>query len=494
MRTFLRSFVTQWAQGVGRKVKETVETVFYSRRMENTQLKQGVNERGGFQACALRRSGLFLTGVLFLFGVLGNVFGVERFPPPEFEPGYVMPTTTLPVPRAELLEWVDVAVLLAALSLSTWFVLKKRSRKWILALGIVSLLYFGFYRKGCVCAIGSIQDVTLAVFDNGYAVPFAIVAFFLLPILFALFFGRTFCAAVCPQGAIQDLVLIKPLKIWPWLESALRLIPAIYLGAAVLFAATGSAFIICEWDPFVALFRRNGSASMLGLGAAFLLVGMFIGRPYCRFLCPYGAILSWVSRFSKWFVTLSPNDCIQCALCDEACPYGAIADPAESKAIESTTRVKWIPMTALMLLLIALGGWLGNRMTVPLSRVHPTVSLAERLASEDAGQVKGTTDASQACRQTGRAVSEVVAEALKIRAQFTLGSTLFGAFIGLIIGAKLLALSIAQPRTVYEPDQANCVSCGRCYKFCPKELARVKKLGRKPAPPTAPGPTPGLAK
>ena len=74
-----------------------------------------------------------------------------------------MPATTLPTPRADLLEWLDVAVLLAALGLSSYFVLQQRARNWILGLGIFSLLYFGFYRQGCVCAIGSIQDVTLAL-------------------------------------------------------------------------------------------------------------------------------------------------------------------------------------------------------------------------------------------------------------------------------------------------------------------------------------------
>ena len=38
------------------------------------------------------------------------------------------------------------------------------------------------------------------------AVPLAVVAFFALPLVFALFFGRTFCAAVCPLGAVQELV------------------------------------------------------------------------------------------------------------------------------------------------------------------------------------------------------------------------------------------------------------------------------------------------
>lgn len=408
-------------------------------------------------------------------------FGVERFPPPEFEPGYQIPVTTLPAPRLQLLEWVDVLVLFLALCLSTYFVLKKRSRRWILGLGLFSLAYFGFYRKGCVCAIGSIQDVALGVFDNGYSLPLAITAFFLLPILFALFFGRSFCGSVCPQGAIQDLFVLKPVQIWPWLERTLRVIPMIYLGAAVLFAATGSAFIICEWDPFVALFRRSGSTGMLTLGAAFLVAGAFFGRPYCRFLCPYGAVLSWVSRFSKWRVTLSPHDCIHCALCDVACPYGAIDEPAQPELDPAAKKRRLTMGIVLLPVLAALGFWIGGQLTVPFSKLHPTVQLAERVMAEDTQKVTGTTEASTAFRATGKPAAELTAQALQVRHRFSIGAPLFGLFLGLVFGAKIISLAMASPTRIYEPDQANCVSCGRCYKYCPRELSRIKKLTQRPA-------------
>jgi NosR/NirI family transcriptional regulator, nitrous oxide reductase regulator len=416
--------------------------------------------------------------------------GAERFPPPEFEPGeYTMPPITTPAPRASFMEFVDVGLLLAALSLATYAALQKRARKWVLWVMMGSLAYFGFVRKGCICPIGSIQDVTLALFQPGYAVPWSVVVFFLLPLLFTLFFGRTFCAAVCPLGAAQDIVVWKPLKLRSWVEQALGLVPYAYLGAAVLFAATGSAFIICEWDPFVSFFRRGGSAQMLAIGSGFLLVGLFIGRPYCRFLCPYGAVLSLLSRVSKWNVTLTPQDCLKCEICDVACPFGAIAEPDE--AAPPKARPGWGRLALLgllTLLLVGGGAWLGGQLARPMSKTHRTVSLAERVAAEDAGRITEPNNPSKAFRSTGKPVHELYAEAMRVRQQFRLGGLLLGGFLGLVLGVKLISLSFDEPHQVYEPDRANCVACGRCYAYCPKELVRVKRHEKKETPQPAKAP------
>ena len=170
--------------------------------------------------------------------------------------------------------------------------MKGRSRTGLFLLSIVSLAWLGFWRKGCVCPIGAIQNVTQALFDKDYAAGGLVIAVFVLPLVFTLFFGRSFCASVCPLGAVQELVAVRPVQVPTWIDHALGLLAYVYLGAAVLFAATGSAWIICRYDPFVGLFRLTSSASMLALSAGFLGVGLFIGRPYCRWLCPYGAILA----------------------------------------------------------------------------------------------------------------------------------------------------------------------------------------------------------
>ena len=341
---------------------------------------------------------------------------------------------------------------------------------------IAALFYFGFWRDGCICPVGAIQNVTLTVFDSTYAIPLAAAAFFVIPLVFTLFNGRIFCGAVCPLGAIQDAVLIHPVDVPRWLESGLRLLAYTYLGAAVLFAAIGSAFLICRYDPFVGFFRLSGNWNILILGVCLLVIGLFVGRPYCRFLCPYGVILRHLSRLSKRRVTITPSECIKCRLCEEACPFGAIREPTEDwpEGEYKIAKRRLALFLVLLPVLVAAGGWGGYLLKERLARVHPRVRTAERVYLEESGQVTGTTDASDAFRTTGQTSESLYAEATAIRHQFALGGALLGGFIGFVAGGKLIALSVRRRRTEYEADPASCFACGRCYTYCPKEHERLK--------------------
>jgi NosR/NirI family nitrous oxide reductase transcriptional regulator len=403
---------------------------------------------------------------------------VERFPPPDFESGYIQPTPTTPEPQQTFYEYIDTAVLFTALVLATFLILKTRKRRSIFVMMIVSLIYFGFWRKGCVCPIGAIQNVTLSFFDPGYAVPITIMLFFLLPLLFTLFFARVFCAAVCPLGVIQDLVLLRPTSLPQWLESGLRLFAYVYLAAAVLFAATGSAFIICRYDPFVSFFRLGGSLNILILGACLLFIGMFIGRPYCRFICPYGVILRQISRISKWKVAITPDDCIKCRLCEDSCHFGAIKTPTEDWPAHDYNKSKkrLVFLIILLPILVLSFGWIGSTLQPVTSRVHATVRLADRIYLEESGEVEETTDASDAFRATGKDIKELYTEAMAIQTRFRLGGWLAGGFVGLVIALKLIGLSLQRHRIDYEADRAGCLACGRCFEYCPKEHAKRKQV------------------
>jgi len=240
---------------------------------------------------------------------------------------YVTPEVQHPRPRSVARQVVDVGLLVLALGLAAWLALRRRSRAGLVAVTVASVAYFGFYREGCICAIGSIQNVALSIADPRYAVPYHVIAFFTLPLVAALFFGRVFCSGVCPLGAIQELVMLKQVNVPRKLDRALGWGPWIYLVLAVVFAVLPIAyrdFLICRFDPFVGFFRFTGQAWLLMLGGLFLVAGVFIGRPYCRWLCPYGALLSILSRYAWRSFSITPDRELDCGLCVDACPYGAI--------------------------------------------------------------------------------------------------------------------------------------------------------------------------
>jgi NAD-dependent dihydropyrimidine dehydrogenase PreA subunit len=76
-----------------------------------------------------------------------------------------------------------------------------------------------------------------------------------------------------------------------------------------------------EWGRFI---EPTGPWWMWLITGVLLVSCLFIGRPYCRWICPYGAVLGACSRAAKKPVTVMPNDCCDCELCEDACPFGAI--------------------------------------------------------------------------------------------------------------------------------------------------------------------------
>jgi NosR/NirI family transcriptional regulator, nitrous oxide reductase regulator len=417
----------------------------------------------------MKKSVSVIVLLLLLILLALNTFAIQRFPKPEFETKYTQPATQIPAPRSIALEYLDVVLLVGSLSLISWFILKKRSRKAVFAVTVFSIIYFGFYRKGCICAIGSIQNVVLALFIPEYHVPLTAVAFFVIPLIFTLFYGRTFCAGVCPLGAIQDVFAIKPMNLNSWVQSLLGLLPFLYLGLAILYAATGTDFIICRYDPFVGFFRINATFMMFAIGAILLLIGVFIARPYCRFLCPYGVLLNLVSRVSKKHVSITPSTCIDCRLCENSCPFGAINKPGQLKAKENRqiTVRRLLLFTVFIPVFVLLGGYAGSKLHSSLASVNPRVRLAKEIILPDdqltaLQKVDVTT-----FRSSGKAIEKLNAEVEGIVRQFYWGGWILGGFIGLVFGLTLAGLSVPKYNKGYWPNKGTCLSCSRCLEYCP---------------------------
>jgi len=407
---------------------------------------------------------------------------VQRFPKPEFESAYTQPQTQIPLPRGEFLAYLDVVILFASLCLVTWLVLKKRSRLWVFFMSLFSLAYFGFYREGCVCSIGAIQNVSLALFDHSFVLPLSVIIFFILPLIFTLFFGRTFCAAVCPFGAFQDLFAFKPQALGSRLNTILGIIPYLYLGLAVLFAATGTDFIICRYDPFVGIFRFNASFGMFLFSGILLLSGVFIARPYCRFLCPYGVLLNWISRFSRRHISITPKECIQCRLCEHSCPYDAIDMPVTTKSPEARPAMvkKMMILTVVIPFLVLAFGFTGSSLHETLASVDSRVKLAKEVLALSAGIRPDEKKAGEtlqpaaeesfeikAFKASGKTEAQVYSDASIVLKKFYVSGWLFGGFIGLAFGLMIAGRMVQVYRTDYVTNKARCFSCLRCVDYCP---------------------------
>jgi formate hydrogenlyase subunit 6/NADH:ubiquinone oxidoreductase subunit I len=404
--------------------------------------------------------------LLFWHAIL---FAQDRFPRPEFESGHVYPTNQMPVQRAPGWEYFDVIVLIGALIVTTWLALKKRSRQGLIWMSVFSLAYFGFYRQGCICAVGSVQNVSLALFNQGYSIPLTGLLFFIIPLLFALAYGRVFCAGVCPLGAIQELTGFKPVKLAKAVEVVLASIPFIYLGIAVLFASTNSQFIICRYDPFVGIFRLDAPYTMIIFGVLLLLAGIFVNRPYCRFLCPYGVLLNIFSRFAGKHLTITPAECINCRLCEEVCPYDAIipSDTEQKREEPERSRKRFILYFLLVPLFAITGAFLLYNLAPALARANSTVRLAREIRIEKKIGIESELKDVVAFKESGKTESVLFSEEELIIRRFINASPWAGAFLGISLGFGMISFTIRSKRSEYKPDQGKCYSCGRCFKYCP---------------------------
>jgi NAD-dependent dihydropyrimidine dehydrogenase PreA subunit len=208
---------------------------------------------------------------------------------------------------------------------------------------------------------------------------------------------------------------------------------------------------------------------MIIFGALLLLSGIFINRPYCRFFCPYGVLLNIFSRFAMRHLTITPAECTNCRLCEEACPYNAIipADPGTTPEEVDRPRKRFVLYFLMIPVLAVAGGVIMNNLAPSLSGADSTVRLAREIRKEKVSGIESVAKSVAVFKESGKTETVLFTEEQAIMTRYRKASTWAGMFLGISLGIGMVGLTIRSKRSEYKPDQGKCYSCGRCFKYCP---------------------------
>jgi len=146
-----------------------------------------------------------------------------------------------------------------------------------------------------------------------------------------LLFGPVFCGWICPFGTVEEFIGKIGKKIFKKrynnfipsaIDKPLRYFRYIILILVVVNTAISGKLLFSNFDPYFALFNIWSSEvtrlSLLVLGL--ILVGsLFVERPWCKYLCPFGALLGIFNLFRIVKLKRNENTCINCKACDRVC-------------------------------------------------------------------------------------------------------------------------------------------------------------------------------
>lgn len=176
--------------------------------------------------------------------------------------------------------------------------------------------------------------ITTGVIHQAHPAGFFI---FFAIILVSLVFGKSFCSWLCPVGFISELVgdfgekiFKRRLKLPKLLDYPLRSLKYLLFGFlvySVIFLMSELALQAFLDSPYnivsdvkMYYFFANISQTALIVIAVLFVLSILIRNFWCRFLCPYGALLGIFSLLSPTKIQRNIKSCIDCGLCNKACP------------------------------------------------------------------------------------------------------------------------------------------------------------------------------
>ena len=204
-----------------------------------------------------------------------------------------------------------------------------------------------------------------------------------------LAFGKAFCSWLCPIGAVSEWLWEGGREIFGrnvqaprWLDIPLRGLKYLLLG---FFGYAVAGMTVPDLHGFITspyglvadvkmlnFFRHIGTTGAAVI--ALLLAGsVLVKNLWCRYLCPYGALVGLVALFSPTRVRRDAASCIDCAKCAKACPSLLPVDKVISvKSAECTGCLECVAVCP------AEGAL---RLSVGRSRAIPTWAVATTIAA-----------------------------------------------------------------------------------------------------------------
>ena len=124
----------------------------------------------------------------------------------------------------------------------------------------------------------------------------------LLMLIVALIYplaGRSghYCANICPFGSAQELagkLSRRKLRITPRVLKLLSVLRNLLWGVLMALLLTGTCTAWIDYELFTAFLYSSASVWVTVLAALFLVLSVWVPRPYCRFVCPTGALIKSV--------------------------------------------------------------------------------------------------------------------------------------------------------------------------------------------------------
>lgn len=188
---------------------------------------------------------------------------------------------------------------------------------WLPIAGLMNLKYF--VSTGDVPAIHP-------------AAMFLLIAFLAISLLVK----KAFCSWLCPVGTLSEnlwklgrKIIRKNVRMPKWLDIPLRGLKYLLLGFFAFFIATMSAqelggfmqspYALVADVKMLNFFRDMGVTAAIVL-LALVLLSAVIQNFWCRYLCPYGALMGLVSLLSPVKIRRDQEACIDCGKCSRACP------------------------------------------------------------------------------------------------------------------------------------------------------------------------------